>query len=87
MMVTASPIQSPPNAPRATSISRRLQAMLRHIRDGGIHCDLGDVRIQILQLKRMESDLDGYSKSLLDELCQVIGDTDPLDHPRRPPSF
>ena len=60
------------NAPKASIISRRLQAILRRIHDNGIQSEIKYATRQFRKLERFEKDLGGYEQSLLDELRQKI---------------
>lgn len=57
-----------PSAPKATVLSRRLQAILRRIRENGMHDERNFVRKQLEQLKSLEDSMDAYSKGVFEEI-------------------
>jgi hypothetical protein len=57
-----------PAAPKASVLSRRLQSILRRIRENGIQCERAYVRRQLQQLSKLEDTMDGYSKGILQEI-------------------
>ena len=65
-------VSKPPNAPKASLVSRRLQSILRRIQDHGIQHERAYARKQISRILHMEERMDGYSKSLLDEIRQKL---------------
>ena len=57
-----------PAAPRASIISRRLQSILRRIRENGIQYERVYVRKQLQQLSKLEDTMDGYCKGILQDI-------------------